>query len=64
MPRDIGKETLEEKPYDIVSDDSMTRIRSISSKTEGYKKMNLKYPTVICSFPGAGIVGSNMHRAT
>ena len=34
MPRDIGKETLEEKPYDIVSDDDMTRIRSISSKTE------------------------------
>jgi hypothetical protein len=32
MPKDIGKEPLEEKPYDIVSEGNMTRIRSISSK--------------------------------
>jgi uncharacterized protein len=58
MPKDIGKETLKEEPYDIVSDDNMTRIRSISSRMQEYKKMDLKNPVVICSFPGAGMVGS------
>jgi uncharacterized protein len=58
MPKDIGKETLKVEPYDIVSDDNMTRIRSISSRIQGHKKIDLKNPTVICSFPGAGMVGS------
>jgi len=58
MPKDIGKETLKEEPYDIVSDDNMTRIRSISSRMQGYEKLVPKNPIVICSFPGAGMVGS------
>ena len=58
MTKDIGKEMLEVEPYDVVSDDSMTRIRLVSSKMRGYKKIDLNNPTIICSFPGAGMVGS------
>ena len=58
MPKDIEKETLQDEQYDVVSDDSMTRIRLVSSKMRGYKKIDLNNPTIVCSFPGAGMVGS------
>lgn len=58
MTKDTGKEMLEVEPYNVVSDDNMTRIRSISSRMQGYKKTDLNNPTIICSFPGAGMVGS------
>jgi hypothetical protein len=58
MTKDTGKEVLEVEPYDVVSDDNMTRIRFASSKMLGYKKIDLNNPTIICSFPGAGMVGT------
>lgn len=52
MTKDTGNKMLEVD--DVVSDDSMTRIRFVSSKVQGYKKIDLNNPTIICSFPGAG----------